>query len=59
MNDAFIAEGFPQTQAEALLELFKLARDEGHVEDARAWFNELSQENPTVVSLFVARRGTI
>jgi hypothetical protein len=47
----FAAEGFPQTQAQALLELFKTARDEGHVEDARAWFNELSKENPTVVGL--------
>ncbi|KAJ9116457.1 hypothetical protein QFC22_004899 [Naganishia vaughanmartiniae] len=42
------AEGYPQTQAQALLELFKVSRDEGEVEDARAWFNELSKENPTV-----------
>lgn len=50
---AVVAEGFPQTQAQALLELFTVARDEGDVEDARAWFNELSKENPTVVSVIV------
>lgn len=49
VNLALSAEGFPQTQAQALLELFKVARDEGDVEDARAWFNELTKENPTVV----------
>jgi hypothetical protein len=51
------AEGFPQTQAQALLELFKVARDEGDVEDARAWFNELSKENPTVVRPSIPMKG--